>query len=113
MLSSSLLQFDGDRTHRTPAVLRYLTTQGLRYIEDWPARSPDLSPIENVLALVQREVDRRGPAEAHELEEFVRDVFGAIPTETINAMVLSFEGRLQRVIASRGATILTKGATQE
>jgi len=109
----AIFQFDGERSHKTRNVLRYLDNQGLQYIADWPARSPDLSPIENVWALLQRQVDTHGPADVEQLERFVRQEWDALDTGKLNRMVLSFSGRLHRVVEKHGASILTKGCSRE
>jgi hypothetical protein len=110
-LGTAVFQYDGDRTHSTAPVMQYLNSVGLDYISDWPARSPDLSPIENLWALLQRAVDRRGPADEAELERFVVEEWNNFDQEMINRMVLSFKGRLERCVEQRGATILTRGST--
>lgn len=112
-LSSSVLQFDGSRTNRSEPALRYLDGVGLQYVPDWPPRSPDLSPLENIWAMLQRAVDARTFSNAHRLRQFIRHWWDKLDQTMLNSMVQSFSGRLQRVVEQRGEAIMPNDRGQE
>jgi hypothetical protein len=109
-MDSSILQFDGDRTHGTAAARHYLESKGLKVLPKWPPRSPDLSPIENIWAILQTAVDRGGPRQGEELAEFVMAEWGKIPTSVMNNCVESFRGRCTKCVEVDGVTIETRGS---
>ena len=74
-------------------------------VVSWPARSPDLSPIESLWGIVKKRVSDRGPTHPDELKAFVKEEFDAIPMKTINALVRSYPSRLRTVLRTKGATI--------
>jgi len=43
---------------------------------DWPSNSPDLNPIENLWAIVKRNVELRRPKNLSELERFFGEGVG-------------------------------------
>ena len=103
-----VLQYDGDRSHGTPAILRYLSSKNVEILHCWPARSPDLSPIENMWAIIQKRVDSHGPSDAEELWRFVKAEWEAVSMDTVNNLVGSFRSRCERCVAEGGQTIKTK-----
>ena len=87
---------------------KYLENKGLRVLPDWPARSPELTLIENLWAIIQRRVDLRGPSDADELWKFVKEEWDAVTDEEARALLDSFPARLKRCVAAKGETISTK-----
>lgn len=63
----------------------------------WPSRSPDLSPIENFWAILQKRVSEWGPTTREALEQFVTHEFYAVPQETVDNLVESFDARIDSV----------------
>ena len=77
-------------------------------LHGWPARSPDLSPIENLWAIIQKRVDSHGPSDQEELWKFVRQEWDALSDATVKNLVESFRGRCERCVAEGGVTFVTK-----
>jgi len=92
---------DGARAHTANTNLTYLSSKDIFPLQ-WPARSPDLNPIENFWAHVQREVSIRGPTDENELRAFVLRVWNDIPQSAVDAYVLSFQQRLKECVRMQG-----------
>lgn len=96
-------QQDNAACHKASA--EYIRDQGINLI-DWPARSPDLSPIENLWAVLAKNVSKRGPHTASLLEKFVVEEFNALSDEFVNNFVESFEEKCKNVIEREGKILV-------
>jgi hypothetical protein len=104
--NDSILMHDNARPHIAQIVNEYLDTVEIHHMI-WPARSPDLNPIEHVWDMVGRRVKVRTPAPAN-----LRDLSAAVIQEwrEIDQAVIQdlFEGmprRMEIVIQPRGGNI--------
>jgi hypothetical protein len=64
-------------------------------VVNWPARSPDLSPIEMMWAIVKRRLRGRRFRNADELFAAIKAEWEAIPQATIDNLCSSFKARCQ------------------
>lgn len=84
----------------------YLSRRRVKTLpREWPALSCDLNPIEQLWSILDKRVKRRGPWGVEQLAVFIREEFEAIPMETINKLVGSFEKRCKKCISAQGRTI--------
>jgi hypothetical protein len=72
---------------------------------DWPSNSPDLNPIENLWAIVKRNVEQRKPKNLGELECFLGEEWGKIPDSLLINLVNSMSQRCKEVIEKNGERI--------
>eukprot|EP00672_Neobodo_designis_P026123 CAMPEP_0174830162 /NCGR_PEP_ID=MMETSP1114-20130205/2371_1 /TAXON_ID=312471 /ORGANISM="Neobodo designis, Strain CCAP 1951/1" /LENGTH=354 /DNA_ID=CAMNT_0016063949 /DNA_START=36 /DNA_END=1100 /DNA_ORIENTATION=- len=93
---------DGAACHTAGRTLRYLASKGVQVLEGWPARSPDLNPIERLWAILQVRVSRHSPRTIDELEAAVLEEWAAVSTATIDGVVDDFDTRVATVNALRG-----------
>ena len=93
---------DGARCH-SAANKRYMTSKGWKQV-DWPPRSPDLNPIEDLWGILQTKVGKRGPLNSDELIKFVVEEWNALPMSMINNLVDSFDKRCRECKAAEGGT---------
>ena len=98
-----VLMDDNARPHRGRVVTRYLEEEGIERME-WPARSPDLNPIEHAWDILQRRLSNRNPKPRTigELENALIAEWVQIPRADIRKLIRSFQNRCQEVINARG-----------
>jgi len=86
---------DGATCHKHGKVMAWLKDNNIAVLGPWPARSPDLNPIENLWAVLAKRVSDRGPIDEAGLAEFVRAEWKKLSQQTVDNFVLSFRGRLR------------------
>lgn len=72
----------------------------------WPARSPDLNPIENLWGILARRVYRNGRqfGTVTELKNAIREEWASISVEEINTLIKSMPKRIFKVIKNNGGS---------
>ncbi|GFX48001.1 transposable element Tcb1 transposase [Trichonephila clavipes] len=70
----------------------------------WPARSPDLSPIENIWSMIAQRLTQITPSAAtpDQLWQRVEAAWSAVPQEHIQSLFESMPRRLAAVISNNG-----------
>lgn len=94
---------DNARCHTAQIVGDYLHAAGITVMK-WPARSPDLNPIEHLWDQLKRRVRSRDPAPAtlDELHDAVIEEWNNIPQESIVTLIRSMTGRMADLRRTRG-----------
>ena len=89
-----------------PAHRAWITTQLLEdvnvHVLPWPARSPDLNPIEHVWDILGRRMQHRAPQSLNELFDALEEEWHAIPQEDLDALIASMPRRVGAVISKKG-----------
>ena len=70
-----------------------------------PTASPDVCPIENVWAILKRNVGQREPNSVDELIDFIYEEWDRIPRDTIINTFYSIYDRLELLINLNGNAI--------
>ena len=87
-----IFQEDNDNSHGTRSqenIARFKRDQmELDYIDNWPANSLDLNPIENVWRILKSRVKLRRSANPKELRKAIEEVWKEITLEEINECIL-------------------------
>ena len=104
--SAWVFQQDNDPTHRAaPQIVQaYNKAHGssITVLPNWPPSSPDLNPIENVWAIVQARVNRRGPETFEDFKLAVIQELKGLSQQTISNLYASMRGRIDAVISRGG-----------
>nr|KAG5705938.1 hypothetical protein BaRGS_010828 [Batillaria attramentaria] len=98
-----ILMDNNARPHRARIVDQYLEEESMELME-WPARSPDLNPIEHVWDMIGRAVRARvNPLRTlAQLGQALQQEWDQIPQQTIRSLICSMRRRCQAVISARG-----------
>ncbi|GFV71509.1 transposable element Tc3 transposase [Trichonephila clavipes] len=98
-----ILMDDNARPHRARIVEEYLEDHGLERME-WPARSPDLNPIEHLWDYLGREVAALNPPprSLHELKQGLLCVWSSLPIPVSDNLINSMGNRCRQCIQVRG-----------
>ena len=97
-----VLMDDNARPHRARVVSAYLEREGIDRM-NWPARSPDINPIEHVWDILQRRVSARlvPPQTRGDLTRALIEEWARIPRPAISKLIRSFKSRCRAVIDAR------------
>ena len=98
-----ILMDDNARAHRARITDQYLEQATIVRME-WPARSPNLNPIEHAWDMLQTVVSSRPvqPASVQELRQALLEEWDQIPQYKIRRFISSMRRRCQTVIEARG-----------
>ncbi|GFV89282.1 transposable element Tcb2 transposase [Trichonephila clavipes] len=94
-----ILMDDNARPHRAGIVEEYLEDHGLERME-WPARSPDLNPIEHLWDYLGREVAALNPPprSLHELKQGLLCVWSSLPIPVSDNLINSMGNQCRQCI---------------
>lgn len=103
LASHPIFMDDNARPHRARAVRDHLIANAIETLQ-WPARSPDINPIEHLWDQLGRRVRARDPPVENllELEQALHEEWNNIPMQSIRSLIQSMRRRLQSVINARG-----------
>ena len=96
-----VLMQDGASAHTAKVTLDYLRTY-VNILENWPAMSPDLNPIENLWAIMKAKVSELRPQNKEQLIEYVIAVWNSLEQQMISNLVDSMKERLEAVVKNNG-----------
>uniref|UniRef100_A0A3B4DMX9 Tc1-like transposase DDE domain-containing protein n=1 Tax=Pygocentrus nattereri TaxID=42514 RepID=A0A3B4DMX9_PYGNA len=98
-----LLMQDNARPHVAGVCQQFLQDEGIEAM-DWPARSPDLNPIEHIWDIMSRSIHQHhvAPQTVQELVDALVQVWESIPQETICHLIRSMPRCCREVIQARG-----------
>ncbi|GBN43854.1 hypothetical protein AVEN_10997-1 [Araneus ventricosus] len=98
-----ILMNDNARPHRALLVDQFLESEDIRRM-DWPARSPDLNPIEHVWDALGRAIATRNPPPRtnQEMKTALLNEWDQLPQEMINCLISSMKSRCKASISETG-----------
>jgi len=69
---------------------------------DWPSYSPDVNPMENIWAIMKRNVSKRNPQNIQELIEAIHNECENFSQTTVSNIFHSIYNRVDQLIECRG-----------
>lgn len=93
---------DGDGTHTAKSVQNCLAALRVEQLLPWPAHSPDLNPIENAWAIVERYLQRVNPRTERGLWAAMQEAWATIDGAALVRLTTSLPRRLQAVKDAKG-----------
>ncbi len=97
-----IFQQDLAPVHTAKSTKSWLNDHGVGVL-DWPANSPDVSPIENLWSIVKRKMRNKRPKNADELKATVKETWASIPPQQCHKLITSMPRRIEAVIKAKGA----------
>ena len=98
------MQQDNDPCHNEASQIvqdwNVANRSNVQVLLDWPPSSPDLNIIENVWALVQRQVNTSGCKDFGEFKQAVMESFAGLPSEIVANLYNSMG--MEAVLESEG-----------
>ena len=95
-----IFQQDDAKPHTASITTAWLRRRRVRVL-NWPACSPDLSPIENIWRIMKQKIRQR-PRTVEQLESYIRQEWDNIPLPKLQQRVSSVPSCLRAVIKRRG-----------
>lgn len=102
--SDVYFQQDNDPKHKSKSTLKWMENEGITLLEDWPAQSPDLNPIEHVwhqVKVMLSGYDTRADG-VHTLWERFQEQWDKITENECKSYINSMPKRIQAVIKAKG-----------
>lgn len=93
---------DGAACHTAKRTMQYLERKRIPVLQGWPAKSPDMNPIERVWAILQARVAARNPDSVEDLKKAIAQEWAALDQDTIDRVVRGFDSRVRAVRAAGG-----------
>lgn len=101
-VSTWTLMQDGDPSHKRAVTMIDGSEQGASVLKSWPPNSPDLNPIENLWAWVEKEVEKLGCKTFDQFKEEVIKHVENPPLWLLKRLISSMKRRLEAVRQANG-----------
>ena len=103
-LRGKTIVFDGAGSHRHADTLKWFRKNHVT-VYDWPARSPDLNPVEWLWAVLKPKVSHDQPFSHEQIRDSFLEHAAQVPQSSINKQVSAFKPRLRTCVQNNGAQL--------
>jgi hypothetical protein len=100
--SNFILMHDGDTVHRYSKAKEWLSENRVRVLEDWPAKSCDINPLENLWFLMKARLASLPFVSLDNFKANIIKVMDEIGPSTCRSLVQSVQRRLAKVMVGEG-----------
>ena len=90
-------QQDNAPCHKSNNSKKFIIENFQGFIEDWPANSPDLSPIEDLWSIVQSKLYEKKYLTLNEMKFALNDIWNRIPQALCERLCNSFDERINLI----------------
>jgi len=95
-------QQDNARPHTAKKTKTWLANFAVNLLEDWPANSPDINPIEHVWSWMTTYVNKEAPTDNQSLIKAIEAAWDEIPQSTFRNYIEHLHHTLQAIIDTSG-----------
>lgn len=101
-----LFQDDNAPAHRAAEVRHFHQASGIRCLRSWPAKSPDMNPIEHLWDYMARRISARPHTAVNlqQLRQWVVEEWRMVPQAYIDGLIGSMPRRLRATIEAGGGS---------
>ena len=97
-----IFQQDGAPCHTSGSTMKFLRGKKIKFLQGWPAQSPDMNIIEHIWGRMKEEAWRTKSKNLEELWDACKVAFHAIPNDFINKLYDSLPNRMATVLQAKG-----------
>ena len=98
-----MFQQDNAPCHTSRSSRTWLQEHSIQVLE-WPAQSPDMSPIENLWWIIKRSVSKRTPKNLEELKAAIQEEWDKITPQQCERLVGNMPARIRALLRANGRT---------
>ena len=99
--NSIILQFDNNPKHRSLKALEFYKENNIKII-DWPSNSPDLNPIENILAKIKNKLCRQEFDSIYKLRKRIEKEWDSLAKKNLQIYLNSMNNRIKSSLLLNG-----------
>ena len=107
--ANAVFQQDGARCHTAVSTMRWFQSREVECLREWPANSPDLSPVEQIWGIMKRFIVQwfgmKTPLTVQQLNDAVFEAYNTINWRTVGILTLSAKYRVQICVDRQGKFI--------
>ena len=96
-----LFQQDNAPCHRAATSLAWFKSKKIKCLE-WPPSSPDLNPIENIWALIDKELAKINIWSVDQLKQEIKRIWFSLDKILCKTLVTSLPRRIKSVLKAKG-----------